>query len=177
MAVYVLELVGRAEPYRQLLADPLGAGVPAELDSAASATGFHLHAFWPHDGVLHLIVEGDAAPGELGELVAERIAGEGWDPRWERAFAAEDPPADVEAGRQSEWIVEMAVPPRYRSCSICGWAGVPPHRPGSQCARPEDERLVAIRGDLPADDPGAVFGEQSGNGEKAVDVTPRKVEA
>ena len=174
MAVYVLELVGRAEPYRELLANPVDAGIPAELESAASATGFHLHAFWPRDGVLYLIVEGDAEPGALGELIAERITGEGWEPHWERSFAAEEPPPDLEAGRQSEWIVEMAVPPKYRSCSICGWAAVPPHRPGSKCARPEDERLVAFRSDLPADDPGAAFGEQPEEGEKAP--THEKVE-
>jgi hypothetical protein len=133
MAVYVLELVGPPGPYRRLLEDPNGAGFPSELESATSATGFQLHAFWPRDRVVHLIVEGDNRPEDLGELLAERIAGEGWDPRWYRVFAAEDPPADVEAGDRPEWIIERAVPPQFRSCEICRWAAIPPHRPSAPC--------------------------------------------
>lgn len=101
------------------------------IELATSVTDFHLHLLWGGDGAMHLIVEGDRPPHELGELIADQL-GNDWKPSWIRVKGAETPPETLEAGQQSAWVIEMALGPDDPRCDGC-YRVVPPHRKRPRC--------------------------------------------
>ena len=137
MAVYRIALFG--EPFKRLMSDPRGAGLPVEVQSAALYTDFELHVMWPRHGALHLIVEGDGDVWELVGLVKEYLAGGGWLATVTRMPAAENPPDWLEAGQQAQWVIETVGASEGESptCELCQWVDVPPH--GSPCAAEKDQ--------------------------------------
>ena len=129
MAVYRLEVGAPEEVYERLLADPFAFGVPNEVESSASAVGFHIHLLWLQRPSVRLIVEGDEDPEALNGLLAERL-GKGWESLTvARAYEADEPPADLGAGAQSRWVIRMAVGPDDPLCDLCQQI-VPPHFSG-----------------------------------------------
>jgi hypothetical protein len=157
VAVYRIELFG--DPYERLMSDPQGAGLPDEVQSAALYTGFELHVMWPRRGTLHVIIEGDGDADEMVGLVAQYLAGGGWEARVERVVAAESPPYWLEAGEQASWVVEQATLPiaaqegESPTCDLCDWVPVPPHGPPCDAEKREDGTF-AVRNYPPRDSSG-----------------------
>jgi hypothetical protein len=143
VAVYRIALSG--EPFERLMSDPSGAGLPAEVQSAALYTQFELHVMWPQYGALHLIVEGDGDVEELVGLASDYLAGGGWTRDVTRVWAAESTPGWLQAGEQSQWVIHQATPPPMlgvegegRRCDLCQWSGVPPHGPPCAAEKLDD---------------------------------------
>jgi hypothetical protein len=146
MAVHLIALAGQ-EPFDRLIADPGAAGLPGEVESAVGYTGFWLHVLWPQNDALYAIVEGDGEVHELVGLLAENVAGGGWDADVSRVPDAEDPPEDLEAGAQDQWVIDTvslvlpagAIEPAARQCDLCLRAAVPPHQSGCPAERSDGD--------------------------------------
>jgi hypothetical protein len=175
LAVYRIELVASRADYEQMLADPAAAGLRDAIELGASATGFELHLAWPEHRRLNLVVEGDADPDELGELIADQLAGS-WEPHWTRVEAAERPPADLRAGEQVAWVLQMALDPDPPVCDYCGWV-VPPHRPGCELEQRDDGREIRAASDPQEGGPGGRLVESAGDSERVEAVSGHREHA
>jgi hypothetical protein len=117
--------------YRQAVEARAPVHVTGAIELATSVTDFHLHLLWGSDGAMHLIVEGDRRPSELGDLIADQL-GTDWKPSWIRVEDADKPPNTLEAGQQSAWVIEMALGPDDPRCDGCERV-IPPHRKQPPC--------------------------------------------
>lgn len=149
MAVFSIAMHG--EPFDRLISDPEGAGLPGEAESAALYTDFELHVLWPQHGALHLIVEGDGEVDQLVALLTDGLAGGGWMSDVTRVPAAENPPSGLDAGAQSQWVIEQASPRgasegETRVCDLCQWSAVPPHGPGCDAEKNDGGFAITATG-------------------------------
>jgi hypothetical protein len=134
---YWLTLHGNASAYDPLL-DEVGAlRATDESALATSSKGFVLHALWPQDGRLNLIVEGDEHPVELGEFLVERLAPAEWTVSSSELQPSADKAAEAGAGERRSEVVG-AVQPELRRCECCQVLGVPPHGPGCVYQRTDE---------------------------------------